>query len=130
MTFLKAYAGTLVSFLVVDAVWIALVVRSFYRKEVGHLLSDTPNMAAAGIFYLAYAAGVVVLAVQPAMTAGTVKIALVHGAIIGGIAYGTYTVTNYAVMKGWTMGLVLSDIAWGMFLTALAAGCGYLAARL
>ena len=130
MTFLKAYAGTLVSFLIVDAVWIALVVRGFYQREVGHLLSDSPNMGAAGIFYLAYAAGVVVLAVQPAIGAGSVKTAVLNGAIIGAIAYGTYTVTNYAVLKGWTMGLVLSDIAWGAFLTALTAACGYLAARL
>lgn len=130
MTILKAYAGTLISFLVVDAVWIGFFVRNYYRKEVPHLLSDTPGIWAAGLFYLAYAAGVVFLAVQPAIATGSAKTALLNGAIIGGIAYGTYTITNYAVLKGWTLGLVLSDIAWGMFLTALSAGCGYFVARL
>lgn len=129
MSLLKAYLGTTISFLIVDAIWISFFVQSYYQQAVGHLLLDSPNFVAAGLFYLAYAAGVVVLAVQPALASRSLKTAVVNGAVLGAIAYGTFTLTNFSVLKGWTTGLVFSDIAWGTFLTALSAGCGYLSAR-
>lgn len=129
MTFLKAFAATIVTFLVIDAIWIALVVRSYYESQVGSLLRETPNFVAALVFYLAYAFAVVVLAVRPALESKRLVDALSLGALLGAIAYGTFTITNYAVLKDWTMGLVVSDIAWGTFLTAVVAASGYFAAR-
>jgi uncharacterized membrane protein len=49
--------------------------------------------------------------------------------MIGAIAYGTFTVTNFTLFEGWTGILVWTDIAWGVFITALAASCGYYAAK-
>lgn len=129
MTLVKAFIATTVTFLVIDAVWIALFVRSYYETQVGALLRETPNFVAALIFYLAYAFAVVVFAVRPALDTQRIVDALWLGALLGAIAYGTFTITNYAVLKDWTMGLVISDIAWGAFLTAVVAGSGYLAAR-
>jgi uncharacterized membrane protein len=129
MAFIKAYLGTTLSFLVVDALWIALFVRQYYQETVGHLLLETPNYVAASLFYLAYAAGVVILAVQPAIAAQKLKTALINGGVLGAIAYGTFTLTNFSVLQGWTTGLVVSDIIWGTFLTGFSAGCGYLFAR-
>lgn len=129
MTYLRAFLGTIVSFLAVDAVWISLVVRGLYEKEVGDLLSESPRMLPAAVFYLAYAAGIVWLAVRPALAERSLAIALVNGGMVGAIGYGTYTITNYSVFERWTFGLVWTDIAWGVFLTALSAGCGYLASR-
>lgn len=129
MSLLKAYLGTTISFLIVDAIWISLFVQGYYQQAVGHLLLDSPNYIAAGLFYLAYAAGVVILAVQPALASRSLKTAVVNGAILGALAYGTFALTNFSVLKGWTTGLVFSDIAWGTFLTALCAVCGYLSAR-
>lgn len=128
--YFKAYAGALVAFLVIDIAWIALVVKPFYANQIGDMMRGSPNMAAAGAFYLLYIAGVVALAVQPALAAGTVRTALLNGAILGAVAYGTYTVTNFAILKGWTTGLVWSDILWGAFLTAVCAAAGFYAARL
>lgn len=127
--YLRAFLGTIVSFLAVDAVWITMVVRGLYEKEVGYLLSDTPRMLPAAVFYLAYAVGIVWLAVRPALANRSTSTALVNGGVVGAIAYGTYTVTNYSVFEGWTFGLVWTDIAWGIFLTSVSAACGYLAAR-
>ena len=129
MSFLKAYAGTMVAFLAIDAAWISLFVSGYYRETLGQLLLDTPNFLPAALFYLLYAAGVVVLAVQPALAAQKLKTALINGAVLGAVAYGTFTLTNFSVLKGWTTGLVISDIVWGTFLTALSAVCGYLFAR-
>lgn len=129
MVFLKAYVATLVSFLLADAVWISLFVRRYYEAQVGALLLDSPNFLAAFVFYLAYAGGVVALAVRPALARGSFRDALTNGAILGAVAYGTFTVTNFSVLEGWTVGLVISDIAWGTFLTSLVAASGYFAAR-
>ncbi len=128
MPYLKAYAAATVAFLVVDIVWISLVVQSFYNEQVPHLLRATPDMVGATVFYLAYVAGIIFLAVRPALTARSLATAIINGAVLGAIAYGTFSVTNYAVLDGWTSALVWTDIPWGAFLTATTAACGYLAA--
>lgn len=129
MSYVKAYLGTIVPFLIIDALWIGLFLGDYYRETVGHLLLDKPNFVPAGLFYLAYAAAIVLFAVQPAVTAQKLKTALVNGGVLGGIAYGTFTLTNFAVLQGWTIALVVSDIAWGTFLTAVSAAGGYFFAR-
>ncbi|MCA9294884.1 MAG: DUF2177 family protein [Phycisphaerales bacterium] len=129
MTFLKAYAGVIVSFLVIDAVWIVLVAKPLYERTLGAMMRETPNFGAAAVFYLAYAAGVVLLECLPAVANASPRTALINGAVIGGLAYGTFATTNYALLKGWTAGLVVSDILWGIAVTAVVAWCGYLVAR-
>ena len=129
MSYIKSFVGTAVPFLVIDALWIGLYLGEHYRETVGHLLLETPKFAPAGLFYVAYVIGVVFLAVQPALATKRLQTAIVNGGVVGALAYGTFTLTNHAVLQGWTVGLVISDIAWGTFLTALSAGCGYLLAR-
>ena len=128
MIFFRAYLATLLSFLLIDAAWIFLVVRGLYEREVGALLSDAPRMLPAAVFYLGYAAAIVILAIRPALEAARLTRAITNGALIGAVGYGTYTVTNYSVFDSWTATLVWTDIAWGAFLTAVCAACGYLAA--
>lgn len=127
--FIKAFLVVLVTFLVVDALWIGLVAKNIYEKELGDLMRATPGMVSAGVFYLAYAAGIVHLAIQPAVDGGSMKVALLNGAILGGLAYGTFTVTNFAILQRWSVTLVVSDILWGIAITALCAFAGYMAVR-
>ncbi len=126
---LLAYAGTLVSFLAADAIWLGLVARTFYRDQLGALMLPSPNFAVAVLFYLFFAAAIVILAVMPGMKANSLPLALGYGAVLGLAAYGTYDITNLATLKGWPPVVSLVDMAWGTFVTALAAGCGFLAAR-
>lgn len=129
MVYAKAFIATLLSFTVIDLVWINLVVLDYYGTQVGHLLRETPDLKAAAAFYLLYIGGIVILAVKPALATKKLGHALFYGAVLGAVAYGTYTVTNYSVFADWTLGLVVSDVAWGTLLTSVAAACGYLAAR-
>lgn len=130
MAFMKAYLGVLVSFLAIDLLWINLVVRPMYDQQVTGLLRASPRLGPAGIFYLMYAAGIVYFAVLPALSSGGLRLALLNGALFGGLAYGTYAFTNYAVIQGWTLTLVLADVAWGIVLTAAVAACGLFSARI
>eukprot|EP01032_Pedospumella_encystans_P024250 gene24250-27432_t len=92
------------------------------------LMLAQPRFMAAAAFYLVYAAGTVFLAVAPGLRALSWQTAALHGAVLGFIAYATYDLTNYAILKAWPLGLALADIAWGALLTAMAAAAGYLAA--
>ncbi len=129
MKYLKAAVAVAIAFLVIDLAWITLFLGDVYEAQLGDMMRETPDGIAAGAFYLGYIAGILYLAVRPALKAGRVSPALINGAILGALAYGTYTLTNYAIFTQWSLTLVLSDIAWGSVLTASCAGIGYLAAR-
>jgi len=128
--YIKAYLAALAAFLVIDLAWISLVVIDFYRNTIGDLMREKPGMGGAAVFYLAYIAGIVFLAVKPAVESGSVRPAIVNGAVLGALAYGTYTITNLSILEGWTAGLVVSDILWGSFLTAVCGVCGYYSTRI
>lgn len=130
MILAKAYVGSLVAFLVIDILWITGVVQPMYDREIGSLLRASPRLGPAAAFYLLYAAGVVYFAVLPGIDSGGFKTALVNGAFLGALTYGTYAFTNYALVEGWSFTLTASDVAWGIVLTAVTAACGLFAARL
>lgn len=127
MSYLAAYAAALVVFLVVDAVWIRQVMRPLFERNLGDMLSEKTRLGVAAGFYALYVAAVVWLAVVPAASGGGWQTAALNGAILGFAAYGTYEATNMATLKRWTWGMVATDTAWGMFLTALSALTGYAA---
>lgn len=128
MTYVVAYLSTAVVFFGLDFLWLTRIAIAFYRRSIGDLLLATPNLAAAGTFYLLYIAGIVYFAVLPALTANSVANAAINGALLGLIAYGTYDMTNLSTLKGWSWSVSLVDMAWGAFLTATAAIAGYIAA--
>jgi uncharacterized membrane protein len=89
------------------------------------LLLDKPNLAVAGAFYLLYVGGIVVLAISPALAENNWWKALLFGAVLGLVAYGTYDITNLSTLKGWSARLSMIDLAWGTVLTAVSATIGY-----
>lgn len=128
-TALTAYAGSLVTLLVLDGIWLGLVARTFYRDQLGDLMLPQPNLAIAAIFYLFFTVAVVMLAVVPAVGGGALGRALLFGAVLGLAAYGTYDITNLSTLKNWPIMVSIVDMAWGTFVTAATAGGGYAAAR-
>ena len=117
-----AYAVTAVVFLLVDGTWLALVAQPMFMKEVGALLRSEPNIAAALAFYLLYPVGLTALAVSPSTSFGG---AALRGAILGLTAYATFDLTNLAVLNGWTVKIAIFDMAWGTFVSGLAAAVGF-----
>lgn len=122
---LLAYGGALLSMLVLDALWIGLYMAPAYKSALGDLMLAQPRFSAAAAFYLLYAAGIVFLSVAPGLRADSWQTAALHGAVLGLIAYATYDLTNYSILKAWPFGLTLLDIAWGALLSALAATAGW-----
>jgi uncharacterized membrane protein len=130
MTYVVAYIATAIVFLGLDAIWLSRVALGMYRSELGSLLLDKPNLPIAGAFYLLYVVGIVVLAITPAVAESSWVRALVMGAVLGLVAYGTYDITNMSTLRGWSVKLALIDIAWGTVLTAVSATIGYWAVKL
>ena len=124
MQTLTLYLTTAVLFLGLDAVMLKNVMRPLFETRISHLLLDDLRLAPAALFYLAYVAGVVWFVSLPAMRDGGVVQALVNGALIGAMAYGTYEFTNYATLRDWAPKMVMIDVAWGAVLTGTTAALG------
>lgn len=119
--YLISYVLVLVIFTVIDMVWLMGVARSTYVAEMGALMKKSPNLVAAVIFYLLYAAGLVVFAIKPGLANESWLWAAVLGACLGLIAYGTYDFTNLAVIEGYGWRIALIDLAWGTTVSAVTA---------
>ncbi len=124
---LLPYATIVVVMVLLDVVWLGAVARPLYQAGIGHLMADQPILAAAVLFYLLYAAGVMAFVVRPRAT-GDWRGAAAWGALFGFMGYMTYDLTNLATLRGWPIGLSLVDTAWGCVATGLAATAGKLVA--
>lgn len=126
---LFGYGAALLALLAIDALWLTFYMGPAYKAALGDLLLAQPRLASAAAFYLLFAVGVVVFAVAPALRADSWQTAALLGGLLGLVAYGTYDLTNYSVLKAWPLGLTLIDIVWGGLLSAAAAVGGYAAAN-
>jgi uncharacterized membrane protein len=95
-----------------------------FETHLGPLLLSDIRVFPAVAFYLAYVAGLVWLVSLPALRAGVPMQALIGGAVIGAMAYGTYEFTNYATLSAWHPTMVAVDLAWGTALTGVSAWAG------
>lgn len=127
--FLIALAGSGLAFALIDAVWLTQIGPWLYRPTLDPVLADTFRLGPAIAFYFAYLTGLVLLVVLPATESGTLGVAAGRGALLGAMAYATYDLTSYATLKVWSLKITLIDIAWGTFLTCIAACAGYAAVR-
>lgn len=123
---LFAYFGTLIAFLILDGLWLGVVMGPTYRSLLGSLMLDQPRLLPAGLFYLLYVFGCVVFVVLPS---ASWQRAARLGALLGLVAYGTYDLSNWATLQGWSAQLAAMDMAWGTFLTAACCTVGYLCAQ-
>jgi uncharacterized membrane protein len=127
--YIKLYFITLAAFLAIDAVWLALVARTFYRKYLDWLMAANPNWIAALAFYLLFVVGVLVFVVVPGVEDGSLRTTLLKGALFGLIAYGTYDLTNQATVKNWPLTITAVDMAWGTVLSVAVSYIGFVAGK-
>jgi uncharacterized membrane protein len=116
-------------FLVADAVMLPTVVKPLFERHLGDAILDSPRILPAVLFYVLYLAGIIWFAGWPALRDGVPSTALLNGAILGLVAYGTYELVSWTVMRDWHPSMVAVDMAWGTLLTAVAAWGGVMAAR-
>ncbi|MEB2653223.1 DUF2177 family protein [Pseudomonas siliginis] len=123
---LIAYVSTLLTFLLLDGIWLGLLMAPTYRELLGSLMLDKPLLLPAAVFYCLYVIGCLVFVVLPALSW---QRAAKLGALLGLVAYGTYDLTNWATLRDWSVQVSLMDWAWGTVATAVACTVGYLVAK-
>jgi uncharacterized membrane protein len=116
--FIKLYFIALPIFFGLDMIWLGVVARNFYTRQIGFLMKTNVNWLAAILFYLLFIAGLVVFVVIPALDKGSWVRALLLGAFFGLITYATYDLTNLSTLKDWPLALTVVDLTWGMVLAA------------
>jgi len=123
---LIAYVATLLTFLLLDGIWLGLLMAPTYRELLGSLMLEKPLLLPAAVFYCLYVIGCVVFVVLPALSW---QRAAKLGALLGLVAYGTYDLTNWATLRDWSVQVSLMDWAWGIVATAVACTVGHLLAK-
>ena len=125
-TLFIGYLAALAALAVLDALWLGVVSRDFYKARLGQLLLDQPNWPVAILFYLIHTVGIVVF---PVPLATSWLSAALYGALFGFVVYAAYDLTNLATLRGWPMAVSLVDLAWGAAVSAAACVTAFLAMR-
>lgn len=125
-----AWVVTAVVFAAIDLSWLAVMSSRLYKPAIGELMSGRVEPVAAVLFYLLFISGLVFFAVWPAVRAGDYARALLNGAILGVVVYGSYDLTNQATLRLWSWKITIADMVWGGFASSVAALAGTWAARL
>ena len=121
--YITLYLATFAIIGIVDMIWLNVIASGFYKKYMGDLLEF--HLLPGILFYLIYVAGIVIFV---SGTASSLQSVLLYGALFGFFAYATYDLTNLATLRGWSPLLAIVDMAWGTFVTAVAATGGWLIA--
>jgi uncharacterized membrane protein len=127
--YLKLYALTVPVFFIIDLIWLGVVAKGFYQKNLKYILSPNVNWTAAIIFYLMYIAGILIFAVLPGVAKDSVRHAALWGALFGFFTYATYDLTNLALLKDWPLNIVVVDILWGAVLCTVVSTLSFYIAR-
>lgn len=127
--YLKLYLLTIPVFFAIDLLWLGVVAKDLYQKNLAHLLSPEVNWPAAFAFYFMYIAGIILFAVKPGLDAQSLAKAALWGALFGFFTYATYDLTNLATLRDWPLRIVVIDIAWGTLLCTSVASGSYLIGR-
>jgi len=120
---IAVYLATAIAFAAVDYVWLTQFGPKVYFPTLDPVALPSARLGPAIVFYLAYIAGVLALAVWPRRHEPLLR-TTITGGLLGAMCYATYDLTNQATLKVWSTHITVIDIAWGTFITALAATVG------
>ena len=119
------YLATLIVIIPIDFLFLGTVAKGFFTAEVGDMLGEI-RPAPAVLFYLLYVAGILIF-VSGQATASWPS-TLLYGALFGLFCYATFELTSLSLLKHWTWAVVMVDVCWGVFVTAVSSTLGLLIA--
>jgi len=125
---IATYVATALAVLALDIVWLTQFGPKLYFPILDPVALPSARIAPAAVFYFVYIAGILALAVWPTRDKPLLWTTLT-GAMLGGLCYATYDLTNQATLRVWATHITVIDITWGTFLTAVGATVGGLVVR-
>ncbi len=123
--YLKLFIITLIVFAIIDAFWIIFVVKNMYSNHFSELMATKLKIVPAILFYLIYIFGIVYFVVAPNIDSESVLKVMISGALFGLVCYATYDLTSQATFAHWPTIITVSDILWGIVLTASVSTVTY-----
>ena len=132
MQIFKVYIAILPIFMAIDFLWLGVIMSKFYKDELGILArlsngSLKPVLWAAGVVYILIPLGIVLFALPRVSQDDLISTSLFWGFIYGLVLYGVYDMTNYSLVKKWSLRMSVVDILWGGTINAVVT---YIAAVL
>jgi uncharacterized membrane protein len=111
----RSFAIALIALCVMDALWLGLVMKGFYRDSLAPIarMRDgglDPIWPVAALVYPVIAAGLAIFVLSRATSPAQ---AAVLGAAFGVIAFAVYDLTNHATLRDWRTAMTVVDIMWG-----------------
>jgi len=125
LKYLAVYFSFLLSFVIIDFIWLLGIAKNLYRDDMGSLMASEPKLLAGLGFYLLYALGASIFVILPAISKQSFLYAVQYGALFGFFCYMTYDLTNLAVIRDFPMRLAFVDIVWGSAVTAASSAVAY-----
>ncbi|MEA4875531.1 DUF2177 family protein [Anaerorhabdus sp.] len=117
---LKNIGITLLIFIVIDGIWLFLM-RNFYSKQLGELMTTNVKWLSALIFYVLFVIALYYFVINPALISGDIKVLVISAVLFGLVTYGTYDLTNYATLNNWPLTITIIDLCWGSFVSTAVA---------
>jgi uncharacterized membrane protein len=118
------YLALLFSLLILDGIWLGLVAKDSYQLAMGHIMREQVIIWPWIAFYTLYPLAILTLAIQVQLPTQSRFYFLWRGFVLGATAYGTYNLTNYALVVDWPVSITIKDWLWGTFLTSNCAVIG------
>jgi uncharacterized membrane protein len=118
------YLSILLSLLIFDGIWLGLVAKDGYQLVMGHIMREQVIIWPWIVFYLLYPFAILILAVKIQLPTQSRTHFLWRGFVLGATAYGTYNLTNYALVVNWPLYITIKDWLWGAILTSACTGIG------
>ena len=110
------YLITLITFLIIDGVWLYIMNSRFYAPKLGDIIGPDVMLLPAFIFYLLIALGAVIFIIVPSKDWWSGWMLFWRGGLLGVVAYGTYDLTNQALVANWPTIVTIVDMSWSFVL--------------
>jgi uncharacterized membrane protein len=114
---IKAFLIATVFFILIDITFINLVIVKIYKSNLPEFVEIGFKAVPAILFYLIFLSGLLYFSILPNKTY-SIPQALISGGMYGLTTYATYALTVFAVMNIFNWNIVISDMIWGIFLSA------------
>jgi len=116
--FFKVAGISMVLFVVLDMLWLAIIARRLYFSRMGYLASVENgrivfNLPVGILAQLIIALGLAVFVSLAIMVENRLAAAVFTGAFAGFVLYCTYDLTNLSFVKSYPVLISVVDIAWG-----------------
>lgn len=117
---IKSFLISLVSFIVLDFLWLGFVVKGFNMRqlsEIGRFENGEFKIfyVPALIVYFMLAALVTFFVLPKVTDAESIWPSFAWGALLGLLVYGVFDMTNLSILNKYPIAFALADMAWGTF---------------